>query len=128
MLSHINYGLIFGCSAKNGSFRLLQRLQNKALRVCYLAPRYSSNYSLHRDAGILPIDLRLKQDLLLQMHHKIYLRKAGVDIKKVNTRQNVGIIPICEHPTSNKFLKSVTYYGPRLWVNLPAEVRNLSDF
>lgn len=48
--------------------------------------------------------------------------------RRLITRQNVGKILICEHPTSNKFLNSVAYRGPRLWMDLPSETRNLCEF
>lgn len=91
------------------------------------SPGIPGNY---RPMPTLPlIGLRLKRDLLFQMHHKIYSKKMISDnVRRVNTRQNAGIVSISEHPTSNKFLNSVMYHGPRLWMDLPSETRNLFDF
>lgn len=59
----LQYGLIFSMNALQQYKQKLQVVQNRALRICCLAGRYVSNYSLHQRHHVLPISLHTKLDL-----------------------------------------------------------------
>lgn len=130
VLSRLQYGLVFCQHTRNGPIKRLQRLQNKALRIVYLANRYVSNKELHTKAKVLPIVLMMKRDTYIQMFHKVKRLSTVISNQNrsvVNTRINAGPILDCVLPKTAMFARSIAYRGPRLWAELPAEIRNINE-
>lgn len=102
----------------------LQKLQNKSLRICFLSGRYTSNLVLHRQSNVLPLRLRGKLELY-KLKYRISRKQLDPVETGVNTRsQNAFPIELIA-PKSDKFLRSISYQGPRLWSELPAQIKKL---
>lgn len=119
--------------ASKATLSRLQKLQNRALRICYIVNRYTSNYELHSNAGTLPVALRRKLDLYKLMYKRALL-DANTQIvpessqnERPNTRYASARPLTFVKPKSSRFLESVTYQGPKLWADLPNNVKNLND-
>lgn len=69
-MSKLICGCLYYCYAPLVLRKQLQKLQNRALRICFLADRYSPNLSLHKEARVLPLDLRAKMELYKLMYRE----------------------------------------------------------
>lgn len=142
VLSKLNYGNVLCTGASKVAVSRLQKLQNKALRICYCANRYTSNLELHTKAGVLPIILRRKLDLYKIMYNRALLKERSlppdVNSPDVNspvfepnyerplTRYATSRPPTFVKPKTSRFLDSVTYQGPKIWADLPSHAKVLS--
>lgn len=66
--SKMQYGLLVTLNCTQSEQGKIQKLQNRALRICLLAGRYVSNLTLHNCCNVLPIALRCKVKLLNLMY------------------------------------------------------------
>lgn len=107
----IQYGLVF--SLQIALYRrvkeMIQRFQNRALRVCCLCDRYTSNLELHVQNNVLPIDLRCKMDILNLMYNIAYRNHSNLDPERDErlgpyTRLSAAPTLQCPRPNSSKFL------------------------
>lgn len=125
----------------------LQRLQNRALRICYKANRLDRTYDLHVKAQLATLDKCREFDILKIFHNKVY--------KGMNQFDNTCIVESLPHdaginshnnsqtpitrsmsapqihtqkPNSEKFRKSLLYTGANLWNSLSPELRNIGDY
>lgn len=62
ILSRLTYGVLLCLGASQLNRSRLQKVQNRGLRICFCADRYTSNLKLHNDAKVLPLSLRMKLD------------------------------------------------------------------
>lgn len=106
IMSRLQYGLVFSLNANKKNAIRLQRLQNKALRVCLLADRYPSNWNLHMMAGGLPVVLRTQIELLMLMFNRLKSCVTSQTGITRNTRQSGAIMFQCTFPNTQKFLSS----------------------
>lgn len=142
LMSKINYGNVLCLGAPKVSLRRLQKLQHRALRVRHCADRYTSNNELNLISGFLPLALRRKLDLLKIMYFRMLNTSGGVtstdrvtDVDSVpvpsltrpSTRYSNARPPVFERPNTSRFIQSVTYQRPKLWADLPADLKNLND-
>lgn len=130
IMSKLNYGGIFCLSANTNQLSKLQKLQNRALRICFLSNRYISNLELHKRANVLPLCLRRKLDMCKLMFKRMLNaeRVTGtITHTRPSTRYGVSRPPVFTHPKTSKFLRSVTYSAPLLWASLPNELKVLND-
>lgn len=133
-MSKLNYGLVFSLNALPGMRSRLQVAQNRALRICGLTERGISNIELHRRFGVLPVALRCKLDLMILMFKKIRRIRgnlANFDTEIAATRPRTSshagpVLPI-PRPYSSIFRRSVSYMGPSEWLQLPSEIRSITD-
>lgn len=126
----------------------LQRLQNKALRICLKATRSDRTFDLHVKARLAPLDLRRNVDLLKLFHKKVYspaisdydltINNNLTNVDHENnenlitsaplTRFNIAPVAMTKTPNSEKFRKGMLYSSTKLWNSLKPEIRNLSDY
>lgn len=64
----LQYGSLLYLNASLKESKRIQKLQNRALRICLMADQYTSNLIMHREAGVLPIELRRKLELYKLMY------------------------------------------------------------
>lgn len=102
-----------------------QWFQNRALRICNLSSRHTSN-SLHVQNKVLPIELRRKIDVLILLFKTVNRGKYSAD-PDPQTRLHSAPNLYISKPNSTKFLKSVAYIGPQLWTVLLVELRVSHD-
>lgn len=129
IMSKLQYGLVFKMNALRQHRQKLQVVQNRALRICCLANRYVSNYTLHQRHHVLPISLRAKLDLSVLMF-KVIRRSIKCNVTQSPqrmTRLNTAPVITVTRPNTAVFLRSMSYIGPNLWNNLPTAVRFMTD-
>lgn len=136
VMSKLGYGYVLCIGAQKNVLNRLQKLQNRALRVCFCASRYTSNFELHLKTHILPVSLRGK----LELYKIMYKRMQALTVNQtITSEENPGNVhpmtryasarsPIFEKPRSSKYMESVTYQGPKLWADLPGHLKNLNHF
>lgn len=73
VMSKLSYGNVLCINASKDSLSRIQRLQNRALRICQCTNRYTSNIKLHQDTSVLPVFLRRKLDLYKIMYKRMLL-------------------------------------------------------
>lgn len=116
----------------------LQRLQNRALRICFRANRYDRNFDLHVRAHLPTLELRRNFDTLKYIPQKdLLLDFTNVTISGIPEDNNPNSLPRTlsrssplintDRPNSEKFRKSLIYSGCSLWNSLPPDLRNLAD-
>lgn len=125
ILSRLHYGNIFYLNAKKRDQDRVQKLQNRCLRICTLARRYTSNIAMHREANVLPVYLKCKLDLLKLMY-KVAMKqeRQRLETNRQTRLQHTMYLPM-DHPKTDRFLRSVSYQGPKLWRDLRPEFQNL---
>lgn len=129
VMSKINYGGILCIGAAKTLLARLQKCQNRALRICFCANRYTSNIRLHMDANVLPLFLRRKLDVYKTKYVRMLSQERGSPVShdRPITRFSSSRPPTFNRPNSVSFLNSVTYQAPKLWAELPSHVKNLND-
>lgn len=128
-MSKLNYGGLLCLGVQKTYLARLQKLQNRALRVCHGAYRYTSNIKLHIESNVLPMFLRRKLDVYKYMYNRILAleRDCPVGHNGPVTRFSSSRPPTFERPNCERFLNSVTYQAPKLWSELPADIKNMND-
>lgn len=127
----------------------LQRLQNKALRICLKADRHTNIAELHRLARLAPIEKRREFDLLKIFQRTVYsaesksyqlmINSSSTNLDRdpdsrpmntslINTRSTLAPTALTKIPNSEKFKKSMLYTSTSLWNNLSPDTRNIRDF
>lgn len=105
----------------------IQKVQNRALRICGLAGRYTSNLTLHRHFKVLPIMLRCKLDILVAMHKRLTREPTPGTSEGVSTwAQSVPTIPV-PRARSARFMNSIAYQGPLIWESIPPYMKGIRD-
>lgn len=130
IMAKLNYGGIVCLGAKKQELEKLQKLQNRALRICYSATRYTSNVSLHTRANVLPLFLRRKYELYNVMYKRLAKynnNNVTVETPRPITRYSVARPPVFVNPTSYGFINSVTYQGPLIWAGLPSSIKTIES-
>lgn len=135
---YINFCL---CSCTNKILTKLERLQNRALRICFRATHFDGVVDLHRHTKISTIDKRCDVDILKVMHRNVYnvisfsQSPVGYSFTIIDnsnqemssTRARRAPIISSELPRSEKSRRSLLYYGISLWNNLSTDIRNIDD-
>lgn len=105
----------------------LQKLQNKALRICLREVNTSPSYPLHCATNLLSLDMRRACTLMSFMNIKLL---RGDDTFKMETRNDnrtradVSGRKLCiSFPRSERFKRSISFQGPSIWNGLPAVVK-----
>lgn len=118
----------------------LQRMQNRALRICLKAEGGTRISDLHTRAKLAPLDLHREFDILKLFHKKVYARNhENCDYTNVMldyyqqsdiplTRSHEAPLIQISRPNNEKFRKSLLYTGTTLWNNLPLDLRNNADY
>lgn len=76
MLAKLQYGFSFLTNCSSRTKKMVQHFQNKALHVCCLGNRYTSNHELHHQNNVLPIELRCKTEVLNLMYKLAHRRNS----------------------------------------------------
>lgn len=127
IMSKLLYGCVFYYNAPLIARKQLQKIQNKALRICFLADRYTSNLTLHREAKVLPLVLRSKLEMYKLMYResrRAWAEKENDNIAPMYTTRAQNAFPlIAETPRTNRFLTSISYQGPKTWLELTSDLK-----
>ena len=123
ILPVLEYGDIFLHSASQKIRKKLQTLQNRALRCALGKDKYYSSDDLHTEARLLKLIDRRHMHMLLHMYQLAQMP----DFKLWKSHQPTGTrtrsskkkLITVRRPKNEKFKRSITYQGPKLWNSLP---------
>ena len=132
ILPILEYGDVFLHSASQKVRKKLQVLQNRALKCALQKDKYFSTDDLHEEAKLLKLKDRRHVHVLLHMFQlaqmpNFKLWKAHQPIG-TRTRSSKKKLFTFRRPTNEKYKKSITYQGPKLWNNLSGYVQKLDVF
>ena len=105
----------------------MQKLQNKALRLCLQRDNRCNVNQLHRDSNTNMLVDRRKTNLCNFM----YKRKSNTMLLQERPRQlrRYDAEVFIEHYSNNKtFEHTVKFQGAKIWNNLPIKERNLRSY
>lgn len=128
-LSLVEYGAIFFDSLPVNYLNKLQRIQNRCLRICFLADQLTSNVSLHLRAKLMPLRFR-RQEAICKFVFKKIRHSPGIlcePIRHGNRSSFKQLIKLIT-PKSNRFRNSLSYTGLLAWNNLPESLRMINDY
>lgn len=133
ILSILDYGDMLYIGASKKDLRSLQLIQNRALRIVNLAPRYTSNLTLHQKYNVLPLYIRRNNNLLKMVHTFILHNVNSEDVSwsmhnsqtnvRTTRQMSTPYLPL-PMPRSTKFKESCAYIGPKLWLDLNFSIRS----
>ena len=129
MLPILEYGDIFLSATTCEIRKKLQTLQNKGLRCALNKGLQTSSSELHNKANLLALRYRREQHLLNYMFD--WTVKVNEDMKALTPKptyctrsQNKKILKT-KKPNTEKFKKSLAYFGPKKWNALPADIHQI---
>ena len=131
VLSILEYGLVFCQSVNKNLFDKMQKLQNRALRICLRKDRYTSNYQIHKDSKLLPLSERIELTTLRLMYERVINRCDDVIFPEENhlrilpRNRKVAFIHQNRY-VSKKYKKSIFFKGPRLWNEQPLYIKEIN--
>ena len=132
ILPILEYGDIFVHSASKKIRKKLQTLQNKALKCALSKEKLYNTKCLHEEAKILKLKHRRHIHVLLHMFQlaqmpgfKLWKIHQGTGVR---TRSSKKKLISSKKPNNEKFRKSITYQGPKLWNNLPAHIQKIDSY
>ena len=124
ILPLLEYGDVFLNAATVENRKKLQILQNKCLRCALNKGIETSSDELHKDAKLLKLKYRREQHLLNYMYDWSLdpkrLKKGTA--QGVATRSSVNKLLKLKKPKTEKFKKSLAYFGPKKWNGLSKEL------
>ena len=129
ILPIIEYGDIFLTGATNGNKKKVQILQNKGIRCALKADRDTSTRELHTEMRML----RLKHKRETHILNFMYDQSKKVENLRmvkgtgVKTRSSKKKLLRIKKPNTEKFKRSLTYLGPKIWNALPSDLQSIQS-
>lgn len=139
ILPILDYGDVFYSCVPNTYLDKIQKLQNKALRIVDLSPRYTSNIHLHNKYQVIPLYIRRRNNLLKLVHTYLRHNLDDLDVSwenyvptegqydRIITRQAATPFIPLRLPRSEKYKSSCAYSGPKLWLDQSTSIRQIAD-
>ena len=133
ILPILEYADVFLHSASQTIHKKLQKLENKALRCALGKGKFADSTELHREAKILKLKDRRHVQVLLHMFQLAQMPNFKLwkthKTTGVRTRSSKKKLISLRKPTNEKYKKSITYQGPKLWKSpLPSAKQSYQDF
>ena len=125
LVEYVNFMLFLN---RNIDTSKLQRLQNRALHLCYNInnPRDISVLDLHKTAKLLTLQSRREMHLL-NILFDIRGDERYLKVPTVETRQSVKVSFITEVVHMDVYKNSPYYVGSGLWDGLPVELQKMDS-
>ena len=121
----IDYGVYSG-GFQEGITKL-QKLQNRALRICLDVHHYLPTVLLHQEAEVVNLKVRSSRNVKKYMF-KQQSNEDLVVMPKIQTRRHKGTFFKTYKPNLEIFKKNPLYRGALIWNALDPEVRNIPTF
>ena len=122
LLPILEYGDILLSATTAENRKKLQTLQNKGLRCALNKGLETSSADLHAEANLLKLCFRREQHLLNFMYDlswdPSYIKLSASTM--VTRSQSKRLLKL-KKPRTEKFKKSLAYYGPKKWNALPVK-------
>ena len=132
ILPILEYGDIFLHSATHTIRKKLQTLQNRALRCALGKEKLAGSDLLHTEAKILKLKERRHVHILLHMFQLSQMPNFKLwkthNTTGVRTRSSKKKLLAFRRPTNEKYKKSITYQGPKLWNSLPGNLQKMDSY
>ena len=132
ILPILEYGDVFLHSASQMVRKKLQTLQNKALRCALHKNKYVRTAELHDEAKLLKLKDRRHMHILLHMFQlsqmpdfKLWKVHQPTAIKTRSSKKKLFSL---RRPANEKYKRSITYQGPKLWNALPGHVQKAQSY
>lgn len=103
----------------------LQKLQIRALKICFGKPNIVPSFPLHCKSSLLSLDLRRKCSLLSYMNLKLIKNDSTfiLDARTDNRTRRSNEMMKIPFPRNEWFKCSISYAGPKLWNDVPFDYR-----
>ena len=118
VLPYFDYGDILYQGTSYKHLNKLQKLQNRALRICCGHRNMLTTYEMHHEAKLSKFMNRRTQHVYNFMFKQKNNEKL-VDDRNIRTRAHDAILYITVLPKCEKSKCNVFYYGACLWNQLP---------
>ena len=105
----------------------LQRMQNRALRVCLNVQNFRPTILLHQESKVSNLSTRRSCNLQKYM----FKQKSDMELVKVpvvHTRRHDAVIYKTDKPNIEKYRYNSLYRGAILWNSLTVDVRNIEEY
>ena len=129
ILPLLEYGDLFLNATSVENRKKLQVLQNKCLRCALNKGIETSSDDLHNEASLLKLKYRREQHLLSYMYDwasdpSALSKRSGLGVATRSTKKKLIKL---RKPSTEKFKKSLAYYGPKRWNNLNVDLQLASS-
>lgn len=103
----------------------LQKLQNRAMRICFRESNTSPSFPLHVRADLLSLKLRRRCTLLGFINMKSLRGDPTFPMSNRNDNRTraSGDMYHVNFPHTERYKRSISYTGPQTWNALPLEIR-----
>ena len=133
ILPILEYADIFVTAASKENRDKLQVLQNRALRTVFQVDRYHSTELLHDEAKLLRLRYRRETHILQFMYTKS--KDTNFCKKSTRRRSRIGVKTrsqkkcnfILGKPSTEKYKRSISYKGPKIWNTLPGTIQKANS-
>ena len=127
IIPYFDYGDIFYMSTHHRTLDKLQKLQNRALRLCMGYHHRCNVDLLHTDAGVPKLDKRRICHIVNFVYPRSrdpdYVRVVNRNLRNFDTPVLLEIIP-----NNTTFTRSIVYQGAVHWNAILANERNVPDY
>jgi hypothetical protein len=133
VISHLDYGNSILINLPDCEIKKMQRVQNMAAKLILNKSKYDSARSCLKELHWLPVKLRIEHKILCLVFKTLKCKapnymKNMLQIykpKRENSRSNSGYMKLVVPPTKLKTFadRSFSVAGPKLWNNIPEEIR-----
>jgi Reverse transcriptase (RNA-dependent DNA polymerase) len=121
----ILYGITAWGNSKSAELTKLKKLQTRILKAMKKGPKFQSENEIFKYWKILPIDILLKQRILID---KYFDDKCGEPRKHPYETRFAQTNPLQTQRCLNRFHERTwDYVLPRLWNEIPNSLKNLSN-
>ena len=129
IIPHLDYAALVWASANDGTLSGLQDFQDKTLSKI-LKIKDPSPKTILKCTNLLPLDLRINEQLLIQTHnviksgyHSYFTLDFEPTIHDYNTRGSATTMRLPK-PNTNFLKKTVSYRAIVVWNSIPDHVKN----
>lgn len=116
LLSYIDYRALFLCGLPINMLQKLQRIQNKCLRICTRAERFTNNFDLRVKCRVLPLRLRRESQMIKYMFNQVRL-DISLLTELIRSGNKSVLKWLCKVPLpkSERYKRLVAYSAIIVW-------------
>ena len=127
ILPYIDYGDVFYHNCNQNLLDKMQRLQNRALRICTLNPRLHPTALLHRENNLNYLHERRHAHIYNLAYKRTFYNRL-LETNIIQTKLHDAKVLTMYIPRRAQFKRSIMYKCAYSWNALPAEERNIESY
>ena len=127
VLPFFDYADVVYHNANTAELEKLQRLQNRALKLCLGLHRREDTEIVHRSAKVPLLENRRRSHIYNFMYKRKEL-KHNLDVPVIKTRSADAPRFILPNPNLQCYKRSLEYSGAKAWNNLPKELKLIPNY